>query len=348
VLVSAPPEVGAALRLHAAGLGTAAGRAAAAARLAALGRGESDGDLPDLPCRASGYCSLGRVRPYHGEVDSTAGLRAALKAASFRREVILITIGDNGHVLGASLAASLAHLGLAHVMLFAADAAACARLPPALEHLSCAWSDAEWFPTPVGAGTSIWMRRYILHARAAWMGYNACTMDADAWFFDDPYSYLKAPPFADVAVLSMRDGWNGGLVNSGFIYAQGAGAGTPGGWLLAAGADRMLRLNENWDYFVAANEPRHDLGSWMQDQVRGAGCAVHKLRVSGSHRPAPSLAPQLVWNDAVATAATGDAYAFFRASYEMYESMGWESQREWRAEPLSLQTFVKQSVAMDV
>ena len=33
---------------------------------------------PDLPCRESGYCSLGKLQAYVGEVDSTEGLKAAV------------------------------------------------------------------------------------------------------------------------------------------------------------------------------------------------------------------------------------------------------------------------------
>ena len=46
-----------------------------------------------LPCQESGYCSVGKLVPYVGEVDSTQGLRAAANASSYKKEVILLTIG---------------------------------------------------------------------------------------------------------------------------------------------------------------------------------------------------------------------------------------------------------------
>ena len=40
--------------------------------------GDGGEDEPDLPCRESGYCSVGRLQAYVGEVDSTEGLKAAV------------------------------------------------------------------------------------------------------------------------------------------------------------------------------------------------------------------------------------------------------------------------------
>lgn len=48
--------------------------------------------------------------------------------------------------------------------------------------------------------------RYILVARAVWMGYNVMMLDTDAWFYHDPYTYLKHPPFANISYMSLQDG----------------------------------------------------------------------------------------------------------------------------------------------
>ena len=48
-----------------------------------------------MSCLESGYCSLGKLpEPYVGEVDSTEGLRAALKSAAYKKEVFLIMMGE--------------------------------------------------------------------------------------------------------------------------------------------------------------------------------------------------------------------------------------------------------------
>jgi hypothetical protein len=39
---------------------------------------EAEAPDPDLPCKESGYCSVGKTKPYIGEVDSTEGLKAAV------------------------------------------------------------------------------------------------------------------------------------------------------------------------------------------------------------------------------------------------------------------------------
>ena len=41
-------------------------------------------------CELSGYCSLGKVQPFDGDVSTTQGLKDCLVARSFRRELILI------------------------------------------------------------------------------------------------------------------------------------------------------------------------------------------------------------------------------------------------------------------
>ena len=92
------------------------------------GPGAADAGDPDLPCRKSRYCSVGKLQAYVGEVDSTEGFkkmvrlavvgvglrvhsgRAAdfllgahptqLNASCYKKECFMLTIGDNGHMFG--------------------------------------------------------------------------------------------------------------------------------------------------------------------------------------------------------------------------------------------------------
>ena len=92
------------------------------------GDDRGEGEDPALPCRESGYCSVGKLQAYVGEVDSLEGFKAAvswllhcsspaslpsscplptaatcllqLKACSYKKDFFLITIGSSGHVLG--------------------------------------------------------------------------------------------------------------------------------------------------------------------------------------------------------------------------------------------------------
>ena len=45
-------------------------------------------------CLESGYCSAGKLEPYVGEVDSTEGLRKAAAAAHYKRDIILLALGE--------------------------------------------------------------------------------------------------------------------------------------------------------------------------------------------------------------------------------------------------------------
>ena len=47
-------------------------------------------NLSLLPCAKSGYCSLGQVRPFIGDVANVSSLRSCLEARSYRKEAILI------------------------------------------------------------------------------------------------------------------------------------------------------------------------------------------------------------------------------------------------------------------
>lgn len=94
-------------------------RAAAAARAAGSAgrqyatvadRMEAErGEIPDGPevqglaCQESGYCSLGKLRPYVGRADSTEEFRAMLNASCYKKECILVTFGTGGHLLGMNL-----------------------------------------------------------------------------------------------------------------------------------------------------------------------------------------------------------------------------------------------------
>lgn len=43
-----------------------------------------------------------------------------------------------------------------------------------------------------------WAIRYILFARAVWLGYSVFLIDSDSYMFRDPYTFLKQPPFANI------------------------------------------------------------------------------------------------------------------------------------------------------
>ncbi|EFN51412.1 hypothetical protein CHLNCDRAFT_55126 [Chlorella variabilis] len=238
------------------------------------GGGEGGGD-PELPCRESGYCSVGKLQAYVGEVDSTEGFKAMLNASCYKKECIMLTIGTSAHLLGVNFVAGAWKLGLANVMLYARSNESCAVLAAAGYHnITCVWSERPWFRTQgegwsIGEPLDMWAVRYILMARAVWHGYNVWLLDSDSYLYQDPYKYLTVPPLSNITWMSLQDG--GATVNGGASYIHNAAPGGPAAWTIAAVAERLIRVNEQWEALVELNKlpDKHNLGHNMMDQARG-------------------------------------------------------------------------------
>ncbi|EFN51487.1 hypothetical protein CHLNCDRAFT_55051 [Chlorella variabilis] len=224
---------------------------------------DGEGVDPDLPCRESGYCSVGKLQAYVGEVDSTEGFKAMLKASCYKKECIMLTIGTGGHTLGMNFIAGAWKLGLANVMLHARGNESCAVLTAAgYNNVTCVWSDRDWFPVKNGKwhifeAEELWAVRYILMARAVWHGYNVWLLDTDTYLYRDPYKYLTVPPFKDIPWMSLQDGGN--IVNGGSSYIHNAAPGGPAAWTIARMCEHMIRLNEQFvlSDIIAGNYLRH-------------------------------------------------------------------------------------------
>ncbi len=76
-------------------------------------------------------------------------------------------------------------------------------------------------------------------ARAVKMGYNVMALDASSHFSDDPYIYLKAPPLARAALVSMTTGSLKRIVAGQFLYAQNATGNGPVAWVLTESVERV-------------------------------------------------------------------------------------------------------------
>eukprot|EP00887_Chlorella_sp_A99_P004971 scaffold4.g4971.t1 len=116
-------------------------------------------------------------------------------------------------------------------------------------------------------GGAMWIRRYLLTARAVRMGYGVFVLDTDAGLLAEPYKYLNSPLFREVQFLSMQDG--AGIINGGANYVHAAAPDGPAAWALWNTGDRMLRLLETWhDYWVKERKiPGGVLTSAVTDQV---------------------------------------------------------------------------------
>ncbi|KAG2437206.1 hypothetical protein HXX76_005869 [Chlamydomonas incerta] len=242
--------------------------------------------------RSCGLCSIGKTAPYVGNVDSNTGLRAALEARSFRREVILMAT-DSEQLLPVRQAVhNLLRLGLEHVLVMSASGPDCVRVAGAVPSAGCVWLD---FELPVfGADSAavptaapMWHNRYRLAARAVRLRYNTFIVDTDAIFFDDPYVYFKSPPFANFTIINQPevlynqdDYVNEVRPNGGVLYIQNAAPDGPAAWLLAEVTDRLLRWIE--DGFNTTRHT-HDVLTWCnymdQDGLRDAISSVMMGRI---------------------------------------------------------------------
>lgn len=62
-------------------------------------------------------------------------------------------------------------LGLGNAMLLAIHNESCTRVAEAgFNNVTCVYSDAQWWPVPMGYSTDLWARRFMLMTRLAWMG----------------------------------------------------------------------------------------------------------------------------------------------------------------------------------
>ena len=57
-----------------------------------------------------------------------------------------------------------------------------------------------------------------MHSRSIRLGYNVLLLDSDVIVFDDPYKYLKHPPFKDIVVINQEEGVL--APNGGVLYVQ--------------------------------------------------------------------------------------------------------------------------------
>ena len=71
------------------------------------------------------------------------------------------------------------------------------------------------------------------------MGFNVMALDAGSHFSDDPYIYLKGPPLARAALVSMSSGSLKGIMVGQFLYAQNAAPNGPVAWVLSEAVERV-------------------------------------------------------------------------------------------------------------
>ncbi|KAL0039337.1 hypothetical protein WJX79_003884 [Trebouxia sp. C0005] len=83
--------------------------------------------------------------------------------------------------------------------------------------------------------------RYRTVARSIRLGYNVLLLDSDVIVFDDPYKYLKHPPFKDIVVINQEEA--GLAPNGGVLYVQNAAPDGPAAFMFA---EIVVRQDLKW------------------------------------------------------------------------------------------------------
>ncbi|KAI8472118.1 MAG: hypothetical protein J3K34DRAFT_520008 [Monoraphidium minutum] len=279
------------------------------------------------PCEP--YCSLGAVKPFYGDISSSGGLKAALAARSFRREVILMI--SEARRLDANLGAwySLRALGLGHVLFVSTDAATCRAVEMLEPELGCTWQERGDMPPHWGPLLVLFQAKERVALRAARLGYNVLSVDMDTVFFHSPYPFLKSPLFENVHLAvqgeSGPDYASLHGLNTGIMYVRGEAMhpGGPAAWLLAETIYRPLRWEDDgWAAAAAQGLVRtclHIDQDALNDAALGAVSGALLSRFASAHCLRGPSGEELDGDAAAAARATADA---------IDDVAGWK--RKWR------------------
>ncbi|KAG1665878.1 hypothetical protein FOA52_005367 [Chlamydomonas sp. UWO 241] len=149
------------------------------------------------------------------------------------------------------LALIVGRFGIDHIVVTTPSEEACAATVVQIPGICCVWSDI-WFGMPpisnelarngFNGHRRLMQQRLRFTALALRASYNVMFLDTDIIIFEDPYKYLKAPPFDAVNLV-----FSGNVLdaNIGIMYAHNVAPDGPVAWIFAESADRMLRWSES-------------------------------------------------------------------------------------------------------
>ena len=175
------------------------------------------------------YCTKAPPgRGYVGQLDTDRQLAAALAAASYRQEVILIYDSRADHL--AQAVSRWQSFGYWHVLALTGAEATCRHVGTVLDApIVCGWYShalaqrLRWAQT----GASVWWK-FITVVRAVRLGqYNVLALDTDTTPLHRLYDVLKSPPLGKAHLLAAREQQWGFEVNNAVVYVQNASASGP-------------------------------------------------------------------------------------------------------------------------
>eukprot|EP00798_Chlamydomonas_sp_ICE-L_P004443 gene4443-14593_t len=100
----------------------------------------TDAVTEELTCKSSGYCSLGNTKFFTGEINSSSGLKSALDAVSYKKEIVIVTINGEYHVeMLLQLRQDFEDLGMSHFLVLSITDDYCKSVQSIQADASCEW-----------------------------------------------------------------------------------------------------------------------------------------------------------------------------------------------------------------
>lgn len=163
---------------------------------------------------------------FYGEIDSEAGLAAAISAVSVGGEIILLHADRRRQRLLVNLIAQLNSFAIEHVLVLGFSAETCRRMRVGSRIgcvTSCHAADAA---AHVSRNFVAWLQRFRLIKRLGERGINVMALDTDMAVRVDPYARLHGT-FGGYRLVTTFD-FKGGFANTniGFMYLQNASLGS--------------------------------------------------------------------------------------------------------------------------
>jgi len=225
------------------------------------------------------WWSVGRLHAYEGaDLEAPGALRAALRARSWRGEIVLTYANEGGSAWVANLALGLRSVGIEHFLIITLKPQHCTALAKAGQRLSCSWTSWQLpgCASPNAQRTMWYMRHhYMARILALGAGHNVLMLDGDFTVQRSPYPALTTPPLSRHNLIYTLDHTPScDNVNIGFIYCQRCAPNGRAQWVF----DETLR-RERAMCHPQAKLLFGDNGSfWHGSDRAGITAGPHRLR----------------------------------------------------------------------
>eukprot|EP00965_Chrysotila_dentata_P233487 6199609-Pleurochrysis_carterae.AAC.3 len=208
--------------------------------------------------------------PMNGfELDSAAGLQAAVRACAVDSELVLLASNSGGLRMTANLALQLRSRRISNTLMLTPNTDICRYAHSSYSWLACGWSNGlrgfeNYKAYPAWRLWSLWSSKWLLIARLADARVNVLALDADMLIFTDPYPFLRTHPLSAFELIVPIES---SRINLGFMYFRGA---SQRGGVSSVLWDVVRRIR----LFIEVDSPE----LLLRDR-KGTRCPPHALKV---------------------------------------------------------------------